>query len=188
MFTMSGISRFKQEHCWWLVNVKVHLHWTKANTKANFFLRYLSKLNVNINWTGMHSSRMRTVRPLVTVWRGRGVSPGGLCLGGFCPGGSLSRGVSVRGSLGVCPGWSLCGGGLWGVFLTDTPVNRITDRCKNISLLAVIIFESIWKRCRFRININEPQAALSGPLKVTKSLLGTKSRQECRYKCNKLNF
>ena len=50
--------------------------------------------------------------------------------GGLCPGGSLSRGISVQGDL--CLGGCLCSGGL----LTEIPssVNRITDRCKNITL------------------------------------------------------
>ena len=43
------------------------------------------------------------------------------CAGGLYPGGS-AQGVSAG---GVCPG---------GVWQTPPPVNRMTDRCKNITL------------------------------------------------------
>ena len=63
-------------------------------------------------WTRMHSIRMHTVH----------------CSGHILGGGCLPRrdcmGVSAQG--GVCLG---------GVCQTPPPVNRITDRCKNITLL-----------------------------------------------------
>ena len=97
----------------------------------------------------MHSSRMRTGRSLTVCWR---LLPGGVCLPGgvwlvgcTCPGG-WSRGVWSRGvwSWGVyLPGWA-CQSGVGlpggrylpgGVCLRHTPpVNRMTDRCKNITL------------------------------------------------------
>ena len=57
-------------------------------------------------WTRMHSSRMRTVRCSGCLGRG-GCVGGGVCLGGA----------------GVC----------LGVYTSPPPVNRITDRCKNIT-------------------------------------------------------
>ena len=86
------------------------------------------------NKTRMHSSRMRTGRSLTVC---QSLLPGG----GVCSqGGCLLEGVSA---LGV----SVLGGLLWGVSApeggggiptcteTDTPpVNRITNRCKNITL------------------------------------------------------
>ena len=102
---------------------------------------------------------MRTGRSL-TVWRGvcfpggvppsRGVPPSGGCL---LLGGLLGRGRGLLGREGVPPlrGVSLAGGSPWrGVSLAggllgrgggipacteaDPPVNRMTDRCKNITL------------------------------------------------------
>ena len=75
--------------------------------------------------TRMHSNRMRTAR-LLTVSQhallGRGVPAWGCtCLGVYLPGAVyLSRGCT-------CPG---------GVYLPrySPPVNRMTDRCKNITL------------------------------------------------------
>ena len=76
----------------------------------------------------MHYSRMRTTR-LLTVSQH---VLGGVCVsqhalgrsGGFSPGG-LPGGVSAQGGC-------LSGGG---VCVADSPpVNRITDRCKNITL------------------------------------------------------
>ena len=68
-------------------------------------------------------------RPLFTV---RGLCAGGLCPEeGLCPEGCLSRGVSVQRS----PSHS--GGSMSGDSETpdrDAPVNRITGRCKNITL------------------------------------------------------
>ena len=72
----------------------------------------------------MHAIRMSTAR-LLTVYRsirGGGVSAkggsaqGGVCLRGVYPGVS---------ALGVCI--PACNG-------ADTPVNRVADRCKNITL------------------------------------------------------
>ena len=67
------------------------------------------------------------------------VSQYALCRGGVCPGGCLPRGVSAQG--GVCSG-GVCSGGCLpgGVADTplgsevDTPVDRMTDMCKNITL------------------------------------------------------
>ena len=72
--------------------------------------------------TKMHSSRMRTAR-LLTVSQhalGRGVYPsmhwaGGVCTGEYLP----SRGVWQEGGCGSHP---------------PPPGNRMTDRCKNITL------------------------------------------------------
>ena len=105
----------------------------------------------------MHSSRMRTALSLpygegeggsltrgVSVQAEGRLCPGGgdLCQGGclsrgvLCPGeGSLSRGrVSVQGE-GLCPGGLYLGVSVPGVSLIESPaMNRITDRCKNITL------------------------------------------------------
>ena len=84
----------------------------------------------------MHSSRMRTARAL-TIGRG-GTCPGGYLPGGcICPGGCTCQGVYLH--VGVylprgvymprgctCPGGCTCRG--------TPPVNRMTDRCKNITL------------------------------------------------------
>ena len=55
----------------------------------------------------------------------RGCLPRGQCLprGGCLPRGCLPRGVSAGGD--ICPG---------SVWQTPLPVNRMTDRCKNITL------------------------------------------------------
>ena len=70
--------------------------------------------------TRLHSSRMRTTRLLP-------VSPSMHCAGRVCswgcllPGGVLSGGVCSRGCIPACNG-------------ADPPVNRMIDRCKNITL------------------------------------------------------
>ena len=87
----------------------------------------------------MHSSRMRTGRSL-TVWRGSPFGGGGGCL---LPGGGGVVVPPSRGSGGLLPG----GASLWGgaSFLgvcgipacteaDPPPVNRMTNRCKNITL------------------------------------------------------
>ena len=102
----------------------------------------------------MHSSRMRTVRSSSHVYpsmhwaggcvsqnaRGRGMSADG----GVCPGEMSAQGVSAQGD--VCPGGVCQGdvrrGGCLPVGCnpacteadTPPPVNRMTDRCKNITL------------------------------------------------------
>ena len=99
----------------------------------------------------MHSSRMRTGRSLTVCWRllpggcaCRGVylpggvpAQGGTCPGGvYLPGGYLPWGVPARG-VGVSGlgGWGVCLPGGCGVCLRHaSPVNRMTDRCKNITL------------------------------------------------------
>ena len=58
-----------------------------------------------------------------------GVCPGGSAQGGVCPGGVCPGGVSLG---GLCPGGVSAAQG--GVCLGGClPVNRITDRCKNIT-------------------------------------------------------
>ena len=66
--------------------------------------------------TRMHSSRMRTVRSSSRLLGG-GICPreGGLPKGGVCPGGCVS-------CIPVCNGAN-----------TPPPVDRMTDRCKNIT-------------------------------------------------------
>ena len=75
-----------------------------------------------------------------------GVSaPGCVCLGGVCSGGCLLQGVvcsggcllwGVSGSRGCLLQGGVCsGGGIPGCTEADTPpVNRMIDRCKNITL------------------------------------------------------
>ena len=75
--------------------------------------------------TRLHSSRMRTACAL-TVSHSMLAGGGGVCSRGWVPGpgGCLLGGVSGPG--GVCSG----GGGV-----VNPSVNRITDACKNITLL-----------------------------------------------------
>ena len=82
----------------------------------------------------MHSSRMRTARALTvspSMLCVRGVPPpGGASSGGPPPGGS-PRGVSSGGGGEGC----LLQGGLSQHALRQAPpVNRMTNRCKNITL------------------------------------------------------
>ena len=97
------------------------------------------------NETSMHSIRMRTTR-LLTIWvvcirRGVCIKGGlpniggvcirrGVCIQGVCPTleGSASRGGLPR---GICPGGSASGRS-WAY--PTPPVNRMTHRCKNITL------------------------------------------------------
>ena len=75
--------------------------------------------------TRMHSSRMRTVRSSSHVYPSMHwelcipacTGRGGVCLGGVCPG-------------GVCPG----GVSQHALRQTPLPMDRMTDRCKNITL------------------------------------------------------
>ena len=84
-----------------------------------------------IRLTRLHSSRMHTARLLT-------VSPSMHCAGGEVPdpGGAWSGGVCSEGCLvqgGSAPG----GGGWWYPSMPEAdtpPVNRMTDRCKNITL------------------------------------------------------
>ena len=102
----------------------------------------------------MHSSRMHTGRSLTVCWRllpgggspvpggclpGRGGGVSGWSGGVSGPRGALVRGVSSPGGVsgpggsGPGGGFSLVGGR--GVLPTgDPPINRMTDRCKNITL------------------------------------------------------
>ena len=80
--------------------------------------------------TRLHSSRMRTARALT-------VSPSMLCARGGCMVGgwvgAWSRGGWVHG-----PGGGGCGGIPACTEADSPPVNRMTDRCKNIRFRAVI--------------------------------------------------
>ena len=117
---------------------------------------YLSPLTSHfVHGTRMHSSRMRTGRSL-TVYCS--LLPGG-CLFRGCllrgvsgPGGCLVRGVSGLGGVcsqgglvwGVCSQGDVCSGGMsapregvvsqHALRQTPSPVDRITDACKNITL------------------------------------------------------
>ena len=62
----------------------------------------------------MHSSRMRTARALTIGWGGVPARGGIPAWGVYLPGGLPAQGCT-------CPG-------------TPPPVNRMTDRCKNITL------------------------------------------------------
>ena len=83
-----------------------------------------------------------TSRLLGAVSARRGVWPGVSAQGRSARGVSAQRVVSAQGG-GVCPGGCLPGGGggvcpgglpKGGIWQTPPPVNRITDRCKNITL------------------------------------------------------
>ena len=111
---------------------------------------------LKLQQTRMHSSRMRTGRSLTVYWSllpgggvcssggvsaPRGVGVGGVCSRGSAPGGVCSGGVC---SWGVsAPKGGVCSRGLDGgngvvsqhaLRQTHPPVNRMTDRCKNITL------------------------------------------------------
>ena len=76
----------------------------------------------------MHSSRMRTARLL--TYPGGSASGGlhpGVCLGVLYPGGSASRGGSAHPAQ-VC--------------LQAAPVNRMTHKCKNITLPQTSVVDS----------------------------------------------
>ena len=76
--------------------------------------------------TRLHSSRMRTARALT-------VSPSMLCAGGVPPGGVLLWGGLLLGGCLLLGG--LLQGGVSQHALRQTPpVNRMTNRCKNITL------------------------------------------------------
>ena len=90
--------------------------------------------------TRMHSSRMRTasllpVSPSIHCSRGGGYLPGGIpargctCQGIPAQGVYLPEGVNLLGD--TCPGGVPAGGVPAQVL---PPVNRMTDRCKNITL------------------------------------------------------
>ena len=115
-----------------------------------FTMTCTSELVTLLFQTRMHSSRMRTVRCSSRLPGGVSAGgclpgaclPGGVCQGvsakgmsaqvGVCPGG-LPKGVSTRGD--VCPGGVCSRGCLPGGCLPDTsPVDRMTDMCKNITL------------------------------------------------------
>ena len=81
----------------------------------------------------------------VCPWGG-GVCPGGLPIGGgVCPGGCLPKG-------GVCPWGCLPRGCIPACNGAETsPVNRITDRCKNITLSQTSLGH--WE-CEVRNSVN----------------------------------
>ena len=83
-------------------------------TRASHTLLNLSNERLNLNETSMHSSRMRTASLLTipTVSEEGGAVRGVSARGGICP-----VGVSAPLHAGIHP-----------------PVNRMTDRCKNITL------------------------------------------------------
>ena len=110
--------------------------------------RLFEFIDANVNYTRMHSSRMRTARLLP-------VYPSMYCSGVYLvPGGVPGPGGVYTWSQGVVPGPGGCtwSGGVpcpgegtwfWGVYLVlggvpaqvlPHPVNRMTDRCKNITL------------------------------------------------------
>ena len=87
--------------------------------------------------TRLHSSRMHTAR-LLTVSPSMHCAGGVSALGGVpglgdvCSGGCLVQGGSALGGVSApgVPG----PGGIPGCTEADTPVNRMTDRCKNSTL------------------------------------------------------
>ena len=77
--------------------------------------------------TSMHSSSMRTAHLFTvasSIWEEECLPKGGVCPRGFLPRGCLPRVVSLPGE--CIPA---CNGGD-----SPPPVNRMTDRCKNITL------------------------------------------------------
>ena len=82
--------------------------------------------------TILHSSRMRTAHALT-------ISPSLLCTGGVRGGCAWSRGVPGLGGAWSKGTWSggggcLVGGGIPACTEVDPPMNRMTNRCKNITL------------------------------------------------------
>ena len=154
------------------VTIRVRLYWWKSEKGRRF---QMDSYRINVDdyiaqrqrskKTRMHSSIMRT-GPSLTICRSLLPGEGGcLLLGAVC---LLPRGVSASGGC-VCSGGGglLLGGGLlWGVSAlggvhsgggvgipacteADTPpVNRMTDRCKNITLATPLRPVNI--RVRFR--------------------------------------
>ena len=102
---------------WMLIDRLAHyfVHFFSIKNMLSVFVR-LHNLPNHVEKTGMHSSRMCTIRCSVVSGGG---SAQGKCLptGSVCPQGCLLTGVSARRCLprGCTP----------------PPVNRITDRCKN---------------------------------------------------------
>ena len=80
----------------------------------------------------MYSSRMRTVRSSSSLPGGGGGLPGlpGWCLPQCMHGYVWPGGVSAPVHAGIC----LLGGGGVSAPVHPSPVNRMTDRCKNITL------------------------------------------------------
>ena len=101
------------------------VHWSVLPSQMSVMTK---QKMMNILITGLHSSRMRTVRS--------GSRLGGGCLRGeggcLVPWGVCSWGVPGPG--GSDPGGSLLlGGGIPACTDADPPVDRMTDTCKNIS-------------------------------------------------------
>ena len=93
-------------------------------------LKDLEKSLQEIASTSMHSSRMRTACLLTVSHSILGVSAWGRCVQRVCVRGDVCPGVCV------CPGWGrqgwVCIPACNGADLP--PLNRTTDRCKNITL------------------------------------------------------
>ena len=90
------------------------------------------------NYIRRHSSRMRTVRCSGCLGGGGGVFAGRVCLGGMSARG-VCHGMPARGVSGrvdICLGVCVC---QRGVSARHPPVNKMTDRCKNITLLRTVI-------------------------------------------------
>ena len=109
------------------------------NKKSSTTVKHKQTYGHSINWTRMHSSRMRTGRSLTVCWRllpGGVPGPGGWGGvgvwsrgGGAWSWGVCSRGVPCRG--GLLPG----GGGLVSQHaLRQNPPCGKTHACKNITL------------------------------------------------------
>ena len=93
----------------------------------------------------MYSSRMRTARSLTiqgggeSPWQGGLLVWGGLLARGesLCQGGLLAGGSPCWGGVSLpgvsLPGASPCHGGLLAWRVSYPPVDRMTDRCKNIT-------------------------------------------------------
>ena len=129
------------------------------------FRKSHSTLKRTIFGTRMHSSRMRTGRLLTVFWS---LQPGGVYLvrgvylvvrglylvrGGVPgPGGTWSGGYLVLGGVPGPGGYLVPGGCTWsrggvpGQVLPSPPVNRMTNRCKNITLAKTLFRPVIIER------------------------------------------
>ena len=108
----------------------------------------------------MHSSRMCTGRSLTVC---RSLLPGGGCL---LPEGGVYSGEGVYSGGGVCSQGGVCS---WGVVsqhaLRQTPpppVNRMTDRCKNITLKTTSMRPVINPQVEINFNHKDTNKLLMG--------------------------